>query len=201
MKTYILNFDEEILSLEQKNKWGPAAVLAYQQWWNNPDSINCLLCAGTELWYAQLMNLYCEFEPIQPEGLDLGNKEELQKMLWEVTSYGEERFMENPDFNAYFGYMYRTKPYYFDGFNGDYDAWVERGDDLVRAAVMKDRENAFAVALSHISDNDSSAFRCACERLWAEITPAQWGSSEVQKYFFRILNGPMYYPGAYGEFA
>lgn len=33
----------------------------------------------------------------------------------------------------------------------------------------------------------------ACKEIWSQVTPTQWGDSEVQQYFFRILNGDFFY--------
>ena len=86
-------------------------------------------------------------------------------------------------------------PYYFNGYAGDYTGWQKRGQRMMRRAAELDPENMFAVALACI--DDANVFADACKIFWSQITPEQWGTGEVPKYFFYILNGPLSYPNAY----
>lgn len=201
MNQFILRFDNVVLELERSNSWKSAAEQVYGQWKNDPHNISRLICAGTEIWYARLVVDYYKQAP--EDAFDFTSMAEtcrldqLEIMLWDVVSYGEEHFSEDANFNAYFGYMYQVMPYFFIGYQGDYDGWQQRGRYMMRKAAALDPKNLFAIAMLHEIDSGSSQYRQACKELWAQITPEQWGSSRVQQYFFRILNGLMYYPDAY----
>lgn len=196
MHNSVLNIDPEIVLFEKNNMWNSAVKFAYQKWENEPENINLLCCAGAEIWYALLEMDYWQFAPNKTQNMESVDIDELQDLLWQVTSYGEKRFAENVMFNAYFGYMYTITPYRFHGYNGDYTGWQSKGEEMIRNALEKEPGNLFVRALTSIMNN--STFADACCELWANVTPEQWGTGAVQEYFFYILNGQRFYPSAYG---
>lgn len=193
MRNGVLVFDNSILCLEQKDMWKGAADLAYVRWEQRPDNLNDLLCAGTEIWYALLINDYYHFAPYQTIVIDPVDVEEMEEKLWRIAQFGEQFFSENANFNAYFGYMYKVKPHYFLGYGGDFDGWQNRGCAMLQKSALLDQDNLFAVAMSHEIEDESCIYLDACKTLWKQITPEQWGFSEVQLYFFRILNGDRFH--------
>lgn len=192
----ILKFNANVLALEKEGRWKTAAELAYKQWVSEPNNINHLCCAGTEIWCALLEMEYYKFAPIDTTGMEFDDSGEMQVLLWKVASYGEKHFAENAIFNAYFGHMHVVMPFFFYGYNGDYTGWKEQGLRMMCKAKELDPDNLFAVAMAY-SNGEPRDFANACRDFWLQITPAQWGTGEVAQYFFYILNGPVFYPHAY----
>lgn len=143
------------------------------------------------------MNFVYKFDPFPPKGLELGEDGELEDILWDVASFGERYFSEEPEFNAYFGYMYVIKPYHFKGYQGDYDEWQARGKKMMQKAVSSDPANPIYAAFAYRNAGDDVACVRECHKIWENTTPEQWGTGEVQQYFFGILDGFRYYPNAY----
>lgn len=193
MFEYILNFDNKVIEYELKNDWKSAAEYSYQLWKASPSDIRKLLCAGTEIWYSRLEKEYWEHSPQGILGAQFCSTDQLENMLWDVSSYGEQKFSQNACFLAYFGYMYQVMPYYFLGCGENVNPWITRGQDMMRLAEKLDPGNLFAAAMACEMDDVSHCYNQTCRRLWEQITPEQWGSSSVQKYFFRILNGESFY--------
>jgi hypothetical protein len=191
----ILKFSADVLALERKGKWKSAAELAYRQWTIEPQNINLLCCAGTELWHT-LLEMEYTFASSKIGGQELDDTRMLQTLLWEVASYGERHFAKNANFNAYFGYMYNVMPYYFNGYNGDYIRWQKRGQTMMCRAYELDPGNLFAVAMAY-SNGESGDFASACKDFWSKVTPTLWGTGMVARYFFHILNGTLFYPDTF----
>lgn len=199
MIQFQLLFDPQISALEKENKWKTAADMVYRQWRAHPDDLNCLLCAGTQLWYTVLAQEYLQNDPCFHGTLELALPEQLQKDLMEVTRYGFAHFSDNAAFLGYFGYMIKVMPYLFPDYNSDYDGWQKKGIGMMQMAYQLDPMCPFAKAMNFEVDaigNHERYFE-ACKELWTAITPEQWGNSEVQQYFFRILCGERCCPDAH----
>lgn len=194
MPQYCLSFEDSINEMEKNREWIGAARLCFQKWQKNPKDLNNLLCAGTQCWYGILA---VEHDRLDPNNIITGadiEEECLHTMLATITRWGLEYFSQSAEFNAYFGYMMKTMPYTFDDYNGDYVGWQEKGEAMLRLAVALDSTNLFAQALAYEAQGVDmyDLFIAACRDLWNEITPQQWGNTEVQQYFFRILNGDVF---------
>jgi len=169
--------------------------LAFRFWLANPDSLNCLLCAGTQIWYTLLVLDDIKDESLALGKIDLISDEQLKNNLMRVTRYGFEHFSNDSAFNAYFGYMISVMPYLFLDYNGDYLGWQERGNEMIRFSFHLNPNNLFAEALYLELDGcgRGTPFYNACQKIWSRITPEQWGYSGVQRYFFRILHGDSFF--------
>ncbi len=190
MADYVLSFDSYILELEKMNKWKSLAYVVYQNWKDEPYRLEHVLCAGTELWYIRLIIDYFEDWSPHPYGIELANREEIEDMLMDVTRCGLKHFHNNSTFNAYFGYMFKVMPYFFKDYNGDYVGWQQKGISMMRYSYMLDSLNPLAKAMYYEIDCDNeSDYIQACQELWKQIDPIEWGQSEVQMYFYSVLNG------------
>lgn len=199
MKQYNLIFNPYVLELEQKQQWETVTEYVYLQWKENPMDLNGLLCVGTESWYALLISDYYRHHPSPPEHIQLASEEKLQNYLMEATRWGRTHFSDQSMFNAYFGYMMKVMPYFFQDYHGDYIGYQEKGITMMRRAYELDPKNPLAKAMFYEPDffgKDTPYFN-ACREIWENNTPEQWGNSKVQQYFFRILYGDFFYPNAY----
>lgn len=194
-----LHFDKRIAELEKGNRWKTVIDIVWQQWTDHPNDINYLLCAGTQLWYTLLVMDYLRNDPSPPDFIETVPDTQLQNCLMNVTRYGFIYFSNNPIFNAYFGYMICVMPYYFSDYNGDYSGWQSKGREMMRLSYRLDPHSPFTRAMYYEQDayGEDTMFHKACKEIWSQITPKQWGDSEVQQYFFRILQGDMFYADAY----
>lgn len=192
MENGILSFDPDVLFFEQHNLWKSATDLVYQHWQAAPNDINLLLCAGTEIWYALLEIEYETNSPLPNNLPEIWDSNLLQSRLWEIAEHGQLHFASNSDYNAYFGYMYQVMPYFFLGYNGDYDGFRKLGQHMMRKAAFLETKNLFAAAMAHEMDEDNSQYNKLCKAFWSAVSPHQWGVSNVQKYFYYILNGQLY---------
>ena len=201
MQQFQLTFDKRIPKLEKKNCWKTAVDIVMQQWLANPHDLNCLLCAGTQLWYTLLVMDYIRNDPSPPTAVEFVPDIQLQKHLMNVTRYGFKHFANNPIFNAYYGYMICLMPYFFLDYNGDYLGWQTKGIEMMRLSYRLDPDNPFTRAMYYEQDGygKDTPFYDACKEIWSKITPTQWGDSEVQQYFFRILHGDSFYKDAYSQ--
>lgn len=190
MAEYILDFDSRILALERMNKWKSLSYLVYQDWKEQPYRLDRVLCAGTELWYILLITEYLEDLPVHQCEIELANRQEVEELLMNVTRFGLEHFRDNSTFNAYFGYMFKVMPCFFKDYNGDYLGWQKKGIEMMRSSFLLDPQNLFAKAMYYETDCDNEpAYLQACRELWQKNDPAEWRQSEVQLYFYGILNG------------
>lgn len=201
MEEFRLLFDKRIASLEKDNRWKTAADIVFEQWETNPNDLNCVLCAGTQLWYTLLVMEYIRNDPSPTTAVEFVPDMQLQKHLMNVTRYGFEHFANNPVFNAYYGYMICLMPYFFLDYNGDYLGWQEKGHEMMRRSYNLDSNSPFTKAMYYESEGygKDTLFYDACQEIWSIITPEQWGNSEVQQYFFRILHGDSFYATAYPQ--
>lgn len=199
MEEFRLLFDKRITTLEKDNRWKTAADIVLQQWEANPNDLNCLLCVGTQLWYTLLVMDYIRNDPSPPTAVEFVPDIQLQKHLMNVTCYGFKHFANNPIFNAYYGYMICLMPYFFLDYNGDYLGWQEKGHEMMRLSYNLDTNSPFTKAMYYVSEGSGkdTPFYDACKEIWSKITPEQWGDSEVQQYFFRILHGDSFYIDAF----
>lgn len=198
MNQCTLVFNKIISELEQKNEWITAARTAYQQWQASPDDINLLLCAGTELWHTLLVMEYHRHAPLQTIQIDYGAEDELETLLQEISSYGEQHFAGNARFCSFFGYMYQAMPDYFLGYDGDYCAIRDKGRKMMHQAATFAPQNPLVLAFSSEVEGGEK-YASACKELWCAITPQEWGDSAVQQYFFHILCGDQFCPNAYSD--
>ena len=191
METFQLEFDTKILEYEKQNRWGSAADYAFQLWLDNPKNLNRLLCAGTQLWYTLLVLDDIKKDSLSLEESELISETYLKKRLMKVTWFGFDHFPDDTVFNAYFGYMISLMPHFFCDYSGDYLGWQEKGNKMIRLSYIKNSDNLFAEALCFELDDYviGSPFYNTCKKIWTQITPEQWGCSEVQRYFFHILYG------------
>lgn len=196
MKHGILQFSADILALERNGKWKSAAELAYRQWVSDPQNINLLCCAGTEMWCALLEMDYYKFNPFRNPDMEFDDTGELSTLLQEVAAYGEKNFAESACFNAYFGHMYTVMPFNFSGYDGDYDGWNKHGESMIHKAYLLEPANLFVTAMA-CSCKKKDNFINACSDFWCQTTPSQWGTGMVARYFFHILNGAMFYPDTF----
>lgn len=201
VEQFQLIFDNRISELEKENRWATVVKIVTQQWEKNPSDLNRLLCAGSQLWYTLLIMDYIRNDPFPPEYVEFVSDAQLQDDLMRVTRYGFIHWGDSSVFNAYFGYMIKTMPYLFLDYEGDYLGWQSKGMEMMRNSYKLDSSNPFAKAMYFESGDcgKGSPFYNACEEIWKKITPEQWGSSEVQQYFFRILHGDSFYPDAYSR--
>ena len=137
----------------------------------------------------QYLHYFEDWSP-HPYGIELANREEIEDMLMDVTRCGLKHFHNNSTFNAYFGYMFKVMPYFFKDYNGDYVGWQQKGISMMRYSYMLDSLNPLAKAMYYEIDCDNeSDYIQACQELWKQIDPIEWGQSEVQMYFYSVLNG------------
>lgn len=199
MEQFQLKFDKRISSLEKENRWETAVNIVWEQWKSQPNDLNSLLCAGTQLWYSILIMDELKYGPILVHDTEIISDSRLQRDLIEITRYGFEYFVNEPIFNAYFGYMISTMPYFFLDYGGDYDGWRNKGIKMMRRSYVLAPDNPFCEAMHYEKDYDDVELRYfeACKKIWSKITPMQWGDSEVQQYFFRILKGDLFFEDAY----
>lgn len=195
MEEFRLKFDERIATLEKDNRWKTAADIVLEQWESTPSDLNYLLCVGTQMWYTILVMDYIRNDPSPPTAVEFVPEMYLQEKLMNATRYGFEHFANNPIFNAYYGYMIYLMPYFFLDYNGDYLGWQAKGYEMMRRSYNLDINNPFTKAMYYGSEGcgKDTPFYDACKEIWSLITPEQWGDSEVQQYFFRILNGDMFH--------
>ena len=191
MEEFRLLFDKRIATLEKDNRWKTAANIVLQQWENNPNDLNSLLCAGTQLWYTLLVMDDIRNDPFPPDNIEFISDEQLQNNLLHVTRYGFKHFADNSIFNAYFGYMISVMPYFFLDYNGDYLGWKSKGITMMHYSYYLDPSSPFTKAMYYEPEGSGkyTPFYDSCKEIWSLITPEQWGDSEVQQYFFRILHG------------
>ncbi len=190
MEDYILSIDPEVISLEKEGRWYDASLYAYNVWKTNP-SVSLSLSAGTQIWYTLLLIEYDQSSP-HPQCDWTQIITQLQKLLMEITNFGFLHFEDNASFHAYWGYMIKLRPLFFLDCHGDYVGWWNKGFAMMKHAYTLDPCNPVAVAMYYEADNDLSVeYRDACRKLWEKIGPQEWGSSDVQLYFFMILNGNM----------
>lgn len=199
MEEFRLLFDKRIAILEKENRWKTAVDIVLQQWEANPNDLNCLLCVGTQLWYTLLVMDYIRNDPSPPTAVEFVPDIQLQKHLMNVTRYGFKHFANNPIFNAYYGYMICLMPYFFLDYNGDYSGWQSKGHEMMRRSYNLDTNSPFTKAMYYESEGSGkdTPFYDACKEIWSIMTPEQWGDSQVQQYFFRILHGDSFYIDAY----
>lgn len=201
MEEFRLLFDKRIATLEKDNRWKTVVDIVLQQWEASPNDLNCLLCVGTQLWYTLLVMDYIRNDPFPPTAVEFVPDIQLQKHLMNVTRYGFKHFANNPIFNAYYGYMICLMPYFFPDYNGDYLGWQAKGSEMLRRSYKLDPNSPFTRAMYFEKDGyeKDTPFFDACKEIWSKMTPAQWGDSEVQQYFFRILHGDSFYIDAYPQ--
>lgn len=199
MNDFLLFFDASIPQLEKQNRWATASRVVFQKWKDNPDNLNYLICAGTQLWYTLLVTDYYKNAPTVPENIELPDKFWLQDRLMEVTRYGFEVFENHAAFNAYFGYMIKAMPYFFLNHEYDYVGWQSKGVIMMRRSYDIAPNSPFTKAMCLEQDSSclGSAFYLACMEIWSAISPEQWGKTAVQQYFFRVLYGDLFYPDYY----
>lgn len=199
MEEFQLKFDRSISQLEKNNRWKTVVDIVFEQWSANQSDLNALLCAGTQLWYTLLIMDYIQNNPVPPENVEIASCVQLQNNLTKVTRYGFQHFTENSAFNAYFGYMISVMPYLFLDYNGDYLGWQEKGKEMMRHSYELNPNSPFTKAMYYekTAYEKGTRFFEACKEIWEKITPEQWGDSAVQQYFFRILNGNIFYTDAY----
>lgn len=191
MKYYTLKFPSIIEELENANRWDILSKIVYENWLKCPNDIDLLLCAGTELWYAILIMNYHENDPNPPKGFVCVSVDELQSKLMTVTRYGFEHFAEDAAFQAYFGYMIKTMPYFFLDYQGDYVGWEEKGIAMMKKSYTLDPNSPFTKAMNfEMDDYKDQPYYNACCEIWEQISQEEWGNSKVSKYFYRILWGP-----------
>ena len=201
MEEFRLLFDKRIADLEKNNRWKTAADIVLEQWETNPNDLNCVLCAGTQLWYTILVMDYIRDDPSPPTAIEFIPDIQLKKHLMNVTRYGFKHFANNPIFNAYYGYMICLMPYFFLDYNGDYLGWQEKGHKMMRRSYNLDPNSPFTKAMYYELEGygKGTLFYDACKEIWSITTPEQWGNSEVQQYFFRILHGDSFYIDAFPQ--
>lgn len=201
MELFQLIFGDEIPKLEKENRWKSVVDIVFQQWKSTPNDLNSLLCAGTQLWYTLLVMDYIKNDPFPPDNVEFVSNVQLQNNLMNVTRYGFEFFSDNSIFNAYFGYMISVMPYYFLDYNEDYLGWKSKGIEMMRRSYNLDPSSPFTKAMYYEPEGPGkdTPFYDACKEIWSIITPEQWGDSEVQQYFFRILHGDSFYIDAYSQ--
>lgn len=192
MELFQLSFDRRISVLEKENRWKTAVDIVFENWKDSPNDLNSLICAGTQLWYTLLVMDYIKNAPFPPaDDFEIVTDEQLQINLMDVTRHGFKFFSDNSIFNAYFGYMISVMPYFFLDYKGDYLGWKKKGIEMICRAYSLDPENLFTKAMYYrlVDSGNNMLFVSTCNELWTRITPVQWGDSEVQQYFFRILHG------------
>lgn len=201
MQDFRLMFDRRIPELERSNRWQTVIDIVLKQWNDCPKDINRLLCAGTQLWYTILVMDEYRNAPTPPSNFELVPCLQLQEHLMSVTRFGFKHFSVSSIFNAYFGYMISVRPYCFIDYNGDYVGWQEKGESMVRYSYALEPDNLLAKAMCFELEGyeKNTQFFEVCHEIWSQSTPELWGDSAVQQYFFRILHGEAFYPGAFGN--
>lgn len=188
-------FDERIIEFEKKDRWDHAVDYAYHQWKRNPFDVNRLLCVGTETWYAlYLMEIFTD-DPNPGNEPIFMQLEQMYAILDEVLKFGDMHYSNSSSYNAYMGYMLKVKPYYF--MNDDsYTKMQNKGIEMMRKSVQIDPNSPLANAIAYEPNGfgAGSPYHNMCGTIWEMFTPEQWGISAVQRYFFRILRGYVYYP-------
>lgn len=190
MSLYLLDFSPEIIKAEEAYNMAEATEIAYTQWKAQPMDRNLLLCAGTELWYSQVQSDYYIFDP----SVIFGDETLRLERLMKVTRWMFRYFANDAVCNAYFGYLIKVMPYFFNDFGGDADGWREKGRNMMKKAYRLDPENLLAKVMYYEALDDFPRFEAACTELWKRETPESWGKSAVQEYFFSILSGFRAYP-------
>ena len=190
MKTDTILFAPEIIKAEDAYNLKEATEIAYTQWKAQPMDRNLLLCAGTELWYTEVVCGDFEYGP----PIVYGDETLRLERLMEVTRWMFQYFENDAVCNAYFGYMIEVMPYFFSDYGGDYDGWREKGRNMMKKAYRLEPENLFVKAMYYEALEDTPHYRAACAELWKRETPESWGTSAVQTYFFSILDGFRAYP-------
>lgn len=206
MKQGFIVFDDCVFDFEKKQRWNTVINYLFDKWKNDPYCLNNLLCIGTELWYVILEMDYWNNSPTTlPKNIELVSDKYLQNKLMEVTRWGFDNFADSPLFNAVFGYLIKVMPYLFIDYNGDYVGWREKGINMIKRSYEIDNSCLVIRALyceltvqpEEQSVNDK--FMDSCKALWETITPEDWGKTAVQRYFFYILNGDVFYTNAYED--
>ena len=198
MGKYNLVFDNFVVELEEEYRWLEVTEWVYQQWKKNSEDLNCLLCAGTELWYILLEANYYENNPKISSYIEILDKELVMKRLIEITRYGEEKFANEAIFNSYFGFMINVYPYFFV-IENSYEEWLKKGHAMIDYSYKLEPDNLFVKAIyceQTDSENETTLFE-GCKEMWSVTTPEQWGNSGVKQYFFYRLLGDYFYPDAY----
>lgn len=193
MILFQLDYPEKVTEYEREGSYDKAAALCYERWKNCPFDLPKLVAAGTQMWYTSYLIDVNEGDP-HPMTASFPEQDVLLAWLQEITLYGFSKFPDATEFNVIFGYMARTLPDQFLG--ADYLWWYNKGNAMIQKAYHDAPDNLIAKAM-YYSSIDDKAYRAVCTKIWERITPAQWGKSEVQQYFFRILCGNIAYPGAY----
>ena len=203
MEDFYLHFNKIIIEYEERGDWASATEVAFSNWETDPMNIRSLLCAGTELWYGMLMVDYyeCLHKFLREPSTDvlLPPYDVLESRLNTVAHFGFTHFMNHPAFNAYFGYMIQCMPYFFLEYKGDYDGWRKKGINMIKSAHALNPTNPFLKAMACSVEEQNEYFVDFCRELWCHVTPDEWGNSQVQQYFFRILNGDLFYPTKTGD--
>lgn len=138
MSTFLLHFASEIIKAEDMSNPGQATEIAYTQWKAQPMDRNLLLCAGTELWFAQIWQDYeISFRP--DSSIVFGDQTLRLERLMEVTRWMFQYFENDAVCNAYFGYMIEVMPYFFIDYGRDYDGWQEKGRNMMKKAYRLTR--------------------------------------------------------------
>lgn len=195
MTQYNLFFEPEIKALEARHQWISAALLQYHLWKKDPMNLNAILCAGTQVWYGILAIDYDMLNPKYSQKNIDQDDEILYSMLMEITRWGEKHFLHNAVFNVYFGYMIKVMPYFFLDYEGDYDGWQSKGIGMIGYAYRVEPENPLVKAMYYesLGGDIGKQYDAACKELWSNMTLDRWGDSEVQLYFYRILQGDRFY--------
>lgn len=199
MTQYNLIFEPETKVFESQHQWISAAAVQYHLWKKDPINLNSLICAGTQAWYGILAIDNDKLNPNSSVKHVDGEDEILYSMLTEITRCGEQYFLHNAVFNAYFGYMMKVMPYFFLDYAGDYDGWQAKGIGMMQHAYSLEPENPLAKAMYYESQDiaRTTQYNDACKELWSTMTLEQWGDGEVQQYFFRILQGEIFCNNAF----
>lgn len=197
MEEFHLHFNNAIFEFEETGDWVSATEYAFRDWENDPINIRKLLCAGTELWYGMLLVDYYKYSPMPATNLLLPEFDKLEHRLNTVAKFGFNNFVDSPAFNMYFGYMIKCMPYYFLDYGGKYDDWQKKGIDMIKYACTFKPNNPLLTAMLYLVQEQDECFVDSCRELWHQVTPDKWGNTQVQQYFFRILNGESFYPKAY----
>ena len=108
----MLLFPDCILHLEERNQWVNAIEFLLQEWRNDKQSLNKLLCAAMETWYVMLyydqLMAYCDQFICTDDTIS-----KLFNQLNELTTFGFRNFSDDFLFNLFFGYMIFHVPYHF----------------------------------------------------------------------------------------
>lgn len=199
MKKYILSFQDWVCDLEEEFQWAKVTDMLYMHWKMNPLSMEKLLHAGTELWYALLECNYYKSAPKAPENFEFIDRDLTMNRLIEITKFGELHFGDNPIFNAYFGVMIDVQPFFFFTSEDNCEEWFEKGEKMIEYAYTQDSESLFVQGLycQLTHSKGKEPFEEVCKKIWSVVTPKQWGESGVNRYFFYYLSGELFYPNEY----